>query len=84
MDYKVHYHDALESILVLMIMGSWVAKHGPQLLLSALSFCGYKTPVINILSQRMFSYQHYVLKTSPEGRLIMMGFFWKKMEEWGG
>lgn len=33
-----------------MIMGGWVAKHGLQLLLSALSLCGYKTTVINILS----------------------------------
>ena len=33
-----------------MIMGGWVAKHGPQLLLTALSFCGHKTTVINNLS----------------------------------
>lgn len=48
-DYKVQYYDALESIWELMIMRGWVAKHGPQLLLSALSFCGYKITVINIL-----------------------------------
>lgn len=37
-----------------MIMGGLVAKHGPQLLLSALSFCAYKSTVINILSQNVF------------------------------
>lgn len=56
-------------------MGGWVAKHGPQLLLSALSFGGYKIPVINILLYRMFSYQHYVFKTPLERRSILMDFF---------
>lgn len=37
-----------------MIMGGWVAKHGPQLLLTALSFSGHKTTVINILSENVF------------------------------
>lgn len=62
-----------------MIMGGWVAKHmAPNYCWHyTLSFSGHKTTVINILSQRMFSYQHYVLKISLEGRLIWMGFLKK-------
>lgn len=65
-------------------MGGWVAKHGPQVLLTALSFCGHKTTVINNLSYRMFSYQQYVLKISLEGRSIWMGFFEENREAWRG